>query len=108
LTDLFWAAALRISLRPRPPRAGSGLVAKRPGTRAWVIRIPGEFIGYGGTRELGSFQTIVVAENEEMAWDIATYCDVWERIPWKVDNVQIFPRAPLASANVGYSSRRRS
>jgi hypothetical protein len=73
-----------------------------------VIRVPGEFIGYGGTRETGSFQTVVVAENEEMAWDIATCCDVWERIPWKVDNVQIFPRAPLASANVGYSSRRRS
>ena len=73
-----------------------------------MIRVPGEFIGYGGTRETGSFQTIVVAENEEMAWGIATCCDVWERIPWKVDDVQIFPRAPLTSANVGYSSRRRS
>ena len=73
-----------------------------------MIRVPGEFIGYGGTRELGSFQAIVVAENDEMAWDIATRCDVWERIPWKVDNVQIFPRAPLTSKNVGYSPHRRS
>ena len=73
-----------------------------------MIRLPGAFIGYGGTMEPGSFQTVVVAENEEMAWEVATRCDVWERIPWKVDNVQIFPRAPLTSSNVAYSSRRRS
>ena len=68
-----------------------------------MIRVPGEFIGYGGTREAGSFQTIVVAENEEMAWDIATCCDVWERIPWKVDNVQIFPKLPLQQSDVSYT-----
>jgi hypothetical protein len=73
-----------------------------------VIRLPGVFIGYGGTKEPGSFQTVVMAENEEMAWEVATDCDVWERIPWKVDNVQIFPKTPLTSSNVGYSSRRRS
>ena len=73
-----------------------------------MIRLPGAFIGYGGTMERGSFQTVVVAENEEMAWEVATACDVWERIPWKVDNVQIFPEAPLTTTNVGYSSRRRS
>jgi hypothetical protein len=49
-----------------------------------------------------------MAETEEMAWEVATACDVWERIPWKVDNVQIFPKTPLTSSNVGYSSRRRS
>jgi hypothetical protein len=49
-----------------------------------------------------------MAETEEMAWEVATTCDVWERIPWKVDNVQIFPKAPLTSENVGYSSRKRS
>jgi hypothetical protein len=58
--------------------------------------------------ERGSFQTVVVAENEEMAWEVATACDVWERIPWKVDNVQIFPKTPLTSSNVGHTSRRRS
>ena len=73
-----------------------------------MIRVPGEFIGYGGTRETCSFQTIVIAENEEMAWDIAMHCDVWERIPWKLDDVQIFPRIPFTSANVGHSSRGRS
>jgi hypothetical protein len=48
-----------------------------------------------------------MAETEEAAWEVATRCDVWERIPWKVDNVQIFPRAPLTTKNVGYSSLRR-
>lgn len=38
-----------------------------------------------------------MAECEEMAWEVATNCDVWERIPWKVDNVQIFPKDPLSS-----------
>lgn len=72
-----------------------------------MIRLPGVFIGYGGTKEPGSFQTVVMAETEEMAWEVAMDCDVWERIPWKVDNVQIFPRAPLTNPNVGYTSRRR-
>jgi hypothetical protein len=72
-----------------------------------VIRLPGVFIGYGGTSERGSFQTVVMAETEEMAWEVAMDCDVWERIPWKVDSVQIFPKAPLMSSNVGYTSRRR-
>lgn len=72
-----------------------------------MIRVPGEFIGYGGTRETGSFQTIVVAENEEMAWDIATCCDVWERIPWKTDNIQIFPKTPLQQSDVSYTPCER-
>ena len=72
-----------------------------------MIRLPGAFIGYGGAKESESFQAIVMAESEDMAWEVATTCDVWERIPWKVDKVQIFPRAPLTTKNVGYSSFRR-
>lgn len=94
--------------RPQLPVAGSGPVVKRANVRAWVIRIPGEFIGYWGDGESGSFQTVVVAENEEMAWDIATNCDVWERIPWEVDNVQIFPRLPLQQTNVNHPACERS
>lgn len=60
-----------------------------------MIRVPGVFIGYHGATESGSFQTVVMAESEEMAWEVATGCDVWERIPWKLDNVQIFPKDPL-------------
>jgi hypothetical protein len=38
-----------------------------------------------------------MAETEEMAWDVATRCDVWEQVPWHVTNVQIFPRDPVVS-----------
>lgn len=69
-------------------------LAPRP--RAWVIRLPGVFVGYDGNKEKGSFQTIVMAETEDMAWEIAMSCDVWERLPFKVSNCQIFPKDPLA------------
>jgi hypothetical protein len=59
-----------------------------------VIRLPGVFIGIDGHKERGSFQTIVMAANEEMAWDVAVQHDVWERLPFKVDKVQIFPKDP--------------
>lgn len=36
-----------------------------------------------------------MAESEEMAWDVATRCDVWEQVPWHVANVQIFPKDPM-------------
>lgn len=72
-----------------------------------MIRVPGEHIGYGGTRETCSFQTIVVAENEEMAWDIAMHCDVWERIPWMLDDIQIFPKLPLQQSDVSYTPCER-
>ena len=67
--------------------------ADRP--RAYVIRLPGVFVGYGGTREKGSFQAVVVAMSEDMAWDVAVQCDIWERLPFEVSSVQIFPKDPL-------------
>jgi len=79
--------------RPAPP--GCRLVARPDGARAYVIRLPGVFVGYGGTKERGSFQTVVLAPSEDMAWDIAVMCDVWERLPFEVNNVQIFPKDPL-------------
>jgi len=62
-----------------------------------VIRLPGVFIGYDGHKERGSFQTIVMAATEEMAWDVAIQHDVWERLPFSVPNVQIFPKDPVDS-----------
>ena len=72
-----------------------------------MIRVPSTYIGYGGVFGTESFQTIVVAENEEMAWDIAMHCDVWERIPWKLDDVQIFPRLPLQQSDVSHTACER-
>lgn len=65
--------------------------------RAWVIRLPGVFIGYDGAKEKGSFQTVVFAETADYAWDVAIQCDVWERLPFEVKTVQIFPKDPVLS-----------
>ena len=62
-----------------------------------MIRLPGAFVGPRGRITRGSFQTVVIAESEEMAWDVATRCDVWEQVPWHVANVQIFPKDPVVS-----------
>lgn len=74
---------------------GSRLLDKPIRPRAFVIRLPGVFIGIDGHKERGSFQTIVMAPNEEMAWDVAIQHDVWERLPFAVSNVQIFPKDPV-------------
>jgi len=63
--------------------------------KAYVIRLPGVFIGIDGHKERGSFQTVVMAPSEEMAWDVAIQHDVWERLPFKVSNVQIFLKDPV-------------
>lgn len=68
-----------------------------PKPKAWVIRLPGVFVGYNGSRVKGSFQTIVMATTEEMAWDVAIQHDVWEQLPFDVANVQIFPKDPVPS-----------
>jgi hypothetical protein len=62
-----------------------------------VIRLPGAFVGPTGTIAKGSFQTIVVAPSEDMAWEVAMSCDVWEELPFQVANVQIFPKEPVAN-----------
>jgi hypothetical protein len=68
---------------------------KRP--RAYVIRLPGLFIGHNGHKIKGSFQTVVLAFSEEQAWDVAIQHDVWEQLPFNVDQVQIFPKDPAAA-----------
>lgn len=74
---------------------GSPQLAPRPiRPRAYVIRLPGVFVGRDGAKERGSFQTVVMAVSEDHAWDVAIQCDVWERLPFKVDNVQIFLKNP--------------
>lgn len=62
-----------------------------------MIRLPGLFVGPGGRKTHGSFQTVVVAPSEDMAWEIAMGCDVWEQLPFDVTNVQIFPKEPLSN-----------
>lgn len=62
--------------------------------RAWVIRMPGVVFTRDGQKIPGSFQTVVVAPSGEIAWEIAMMSDVWEQLPFKVQNIQIFPKEP--------------
>ena len=83
-----------------------GSQPERPSVpRAWVIRVPGVFIGHNGLRQRGSFQTIVVAQDEAMAWEVAMASDIWEPLPFNVANAQVFPRDPLPNGH--YQAGRR-
>lgn len=39
-----------------------------------------------------SFQTIVVAQTETMAWELATQDASWDQLPFEVQHPSIFPR----------------
>lgn len=41
---------------------------------------------------MGSFQTVVMAESEIMAWETAMGCDIWEKLPFEIKYAQVFPR----------------
>lgn len=85
--------------RKKQVAAGSQLAPKPIRSRAWVIRLPGVFIGAGGQKYKGSFQTIVLAPNEEMAWEVAMRSDIWEPLPFNVKNPQVFPKDPIANGS---------
>ena len=78
-------------------------IAKEPSPKAWVIRLPSEFVLYKGINGSCSFQTVVVATTAQMAWEVAFESDVWEQLPWVVDKVQVFPKSPV-TADVDHSS----
>ena len=77
---------------------GSPQLAPKPQRpRAFVIRLPGVFVGHNGSKIKGSFQTIVMALSEDHAWDVAIQHDVWQQLPFEVKNVQIFPKDPAVA-----------
>ena len=90
--------------RKKPVEPGSRLAPKPIRPRAWVIRLPGIFIGYDGSRQRGSFQTVIMAMSEEAAWDVAIQHDVWEQLPFEVPTVQIFPKDPLPVSHGQHST----
>jgi len=65
-------------------------VIKKP--RAWVVRIPGAFVGYSFEEGGGGFQTVVVAESWEAAWQTAMDTDSWDILPFDVDSIACFPK----------------
>jgi len=73
----------------RPARARHGWQQDKP--KAWVVRLPANFINHKNQTCKGSFQTVVMAESEIIAWETAMDCDVWEKLPFEVKHVQVFP-----------------
>ena len=62
-----------------------------------MIRLPSEFVVYKGAKTQCSFQTVVIAESAQMAWELALRSDAWEQLPWDVDRVQLFPKTPVTA-----------
>tara|TARA_Y100001963_G_C6565608_1_gene346454 strand:+ start:125 stop:352 length:228 start_codon:yes stop_codon:yes gene_type:complete len=62
--------------------------------KPYVIRLPGVFLGFEGDLADLSFQTVVMAKDIECAWDVALSCEIWEKLPFSVDSIQIFPSNP--------------
>lgn len=72
----------------RPGKARRGWPSGKP--KVWVVRLPAAFIDHNSRSTMGSFQTVVMAETEIMAWETAMDCDVWEKLPFEVKHVQVF------------------
>ena len=61
--------------------------------RSWVVRIPSAFVFTGA--KTGGFQTIVIAETRDQAWEEASKCDEWEILDFFVSHMKVFPQDPL-------------
>ncbi len=62
--------------------------------RSYVIRLPGVYLGIEDELAALSYQTVVMAKDMEKAWDLALTVEIWERLPFPVDSIQIFPSNP--------------
>ena len=60
--------------------------------RAYVVRLPGSFLGEWGTLNANAFQTVVVATSPENAFEIASVTDTWQQLPFPVETCQVFPK----------------
>jgi len=72
-------------------KPGCGQVTK---PRAWVIRVPAKFIAID-YMNAGGYQTVVMAENSDIAWDVATENDTWEVLDFNVTTMAVFPKDPV-------------
>ena len=61
--------------------------------RSWVVRIPSAFVFTGA--KTGGFQTIVMAETRDQAWEEASKCDEWEILDFFISHMKVFPKEPL-------------
>ena len=71
----------------------SGPVTRTKEKRSWVVRIPSTFVFTGA--KTGGFQTIVMAETRDQAWEEASKCDEWEILDFFISHMKVFPQDPL-------------
>ena len=57
-----------------------------------MVRVPGLYRYPFRNISRGSFQTIVVAQSEAMAWELASQDVSWDALPFPVEHPSIFPR----------------
>ena len=63
--------------------------------RAWCIRIPRTYCGDLGHKNIGGFQTVVVAYDQVHAWESAMGAADWEMLQFPVNCVSVFPTQPV-------------
>ena len=82
------------AIKQRPKKITSAPAkAKAYQTRSWVVRIPDSFTSYDPKAR--GFQTVVEAEDQAQALEIASESNVWEVLDFKVSNFQVFPSNPI-------------
>ena len=68
-------------------------LSRKKEKRSWVVRIPSAFIFTGA--KTGGFQTIVIAQTRDQAWEEASKCDEWEILDFFISHMKVFPKEPL-------------
>ncbi len=63
--------------------------------RAWCIRIPRSYCGDLPLRDVGGFQTVVIAYDQRNAWESAMGAQDWEMLTFPVEYVAVFPTQPV-------------
>ena len=71
----------------------SEALSRKKEKRSWVVRIPSAFVFTGA--KTGGFQTIVIAETRDQAWEEASKCDEWEILDFFISHMKVFPKEPL-------------
>mgnify|MGYP003305322870 CR=1 FL=1 len=57
--------------------------------RAWCIRIPRTYCGDLGHKNIGGFQTVVIAYDQVHAWESAMGASDWEMLAFPVNCVSV-------------------
>ena len=71
----------------------SGAVTYKNEKRSWVVRIPSAFVFTGA--KTGGFQTIVMAETRDQAWEEASKSEEWEILDFFISHMKVFPKEPI-------------